>query len=97
VSDIVAGIVAALHVDLPFATYNLGNSAPVELRTFVEQLAAITGLPAVIESQPLPAADPPKTYADITRAQRELGFQPQTPLTEGLTQFWEWYRGEYGR
>jgi len=97
VSDIVAGIVAALHVDLTFATYNLGNSAPVELRTFVEQLAAITGLPAVIESQPLPAADPPKTYADITRAQRELGFQPQTPLTEGLTQFWEWYRGEYGR
>jgi UDP-glucuronate 4-epimerase len=54
-------------------------------------------LPAIIDTQPLPAADPPKTYADITRAQHELGFQPQTPLAEGLTQFWEWYRGEYGR
>jgi UDP-glucuronate 4-epimerase len=97
VSDIVAGIVAALHVDRPFATYNLGNSAPVELRAFVDQLADITGLPAIIDTQPLPAADPPKTYADITRAQHELGFQPQTPLAEGLTQFWEWYRGEYGR
>jgi hypothetical protein len=45
---------------------------------------------AHIESQPLPAADPPRTFARIDRAQALLGFQPQTPLARGLAQFWEW-------
>ncbi len=96
VSDIVRGIIAALHVEVPFATYNLGNSAPVELREFVQTLEHITGLTAHIESQPLPASDPPKTYADIAQAQHDLGFQPQMPLERGLKLFWEWYQQEYG-
>lgn len=96
VSDIVAGILSALHCDIPFDVFNLGNSAPVELLAFVRLLEEITGLTAIINNQPLPAADPPRTYANIDRAQSLLGFQPQTPLAQGLAQFWEWYRREYG-
>lgn len=96
VADIVAGVVAALHCDVPFDVYNLGNSSPVELIAFVRMLERITGLTAIIDNQPLPAADPPRTFANITKAQTHLGFQPQTPLEVGLAHFWEWYRGEYG-
>lgn len=96
VADIVAGVLAALHCDSPFDVFNLGNSAPVELRAFVHLLEEITGLQALIDHQPLPAADPPRTYANIDRAQTVLGFQPQTPLAQGLAQFWEWYRREHG-
>jgi UDP-glucuronate 4-epimerase len=74
----------------------LGNSDPVELIEFVRVLEQITGLTAQIESQPLPAADPPRTFARIDRAQMLLGFQPQTPLARGLAHYWEWYRREYG-
>ena len=96
VSDIVAGVLAALTCDLPFEVFNLGNSDPVELIEFVRVLEQITGLTAQIESQPLPAADPPRTFARIDRAQTLLGFQPQTPLARGLAHYWEWYRREYG-
>ena len=96
VSDIVAGVIAALHDRTPFDVYNLGNSSPVELIVFVRMLERITGLTAIIDNQPLPAADPPRTFANITKAQEQLGFQPQTPLEVGLAKFWEWYCGEYG-
>ncbi|NBU63997.1 MAG: NAD-dependent epimerase/dehydratase family protein [Chloroflexia bacterium] len=96
ISDIVAGVLAALNCDLPFDVFNLGNSNPVELIEFVRVLEQITGLTALIESQPLPAADPARTFACIDRAQALLGFQPQTPLARGLALFWEWYRREYG-
>lgn len=95
VADIIAGIVAALHTDVPFGTFNLGNSSPVELISFVRMLEHITGYTAIIDNKPLPAADPPRTYANIGRAQAQLGFHPQTPLEVGLAAFWKWYRSEY--
>jgi UDP-glucuronate 4-epimerase len=94
VADIVAGVVAALDSDLPFETFNLGNSSPVQLRDFVALVERVTGLEATIESRPLSPADPPTTYANIDKARRELGFQPRTSVEEGLTQFWHWYQEE---
>jgi UDP-glucuronate 4-epimerase len=94
VDDIVAGVVAALDSDLPFETFNLGNSSPVQLSDFMDLLERITGLEATIEAKPLPAADPPITYANIDKARRLLGFDPQTPLEQGLERFWTWYQAE---
>lgn len=91
VDDIVRGVMAALDSDLPFEIFNLGNSAPVQLSDFVATLERITGLRALIEARPLPAADPPITYAQIDKAARLLGFVPNTRLEDGLEQFWRWY------
>ncbi len=92
IADIVAGVLAALDCDLPFEIFNLGNSQPVMLRTFIDMLEEITGMQAQIESQPLPAADPPITFADTSKAQRLLGWQPHTSLIDGLSHYWEWYQ-----
>jgi len=94
VADIVAGVVAALDSDLPFETFNLGNSSPVQLRDFVALVEQITGMEATIESRPLSPADPPATYANIDKARQMLGFQPRTPVEEGLAHFWQWYQEE---
>ena len=94
IADIVAGLLAALDSDLPFEVFNLGNSNPVQLRDFMETLERVTGMEARIEERPLPESEPPITYADITKAQRLLGFQPSTPLEQGLERFWAWYRDE---
>ena len=91
VDDIVAGLLAVLDSPLAFDIFNLGNSKPVMLKTFVETLEDITGLTAQIEAKPLPAADPPITYADTTKAERVLGWQARTDLGEGLTHYWNWY------
>lgn len=92
VDDIVAGVVAALDYDAGYEIFNLGNSQPVELIEFVKTLERVTGLEATIESKPLPAADPPTTYADTAKAKTLLGFEPHTPLETGLTNFWSWYQ-----
>jgi UDP-glucuronate 4-epimerase len=94
VDDIVAGVVAALDSDLPFETFNLGNSSPVQLSDFIALLERVTGMEAIVEAKPLPAADPPITYANVDKARRLLGFNPQTPLEQGLERFWAWYQAE---
>jgi UDP-glucuronate 4-epimerase len=94
VDDIVAGVVAALDSDLPFEIFNLGNSSPVQLRDFIATLERVTDLEARIDSKPLPAADPPITYANVDKARRLLGFDPKTPVEQGLERFWAWYQAE---
>ena len=94
VGDIVQGVVAALDCDLPFETFNLGNANPVELAEFVRTLEAVTGLGAQIETKPLPATEPTITFANTEKAQRLLGFAPNTPLETGLAHFWDWYQRE---
>jgi UDP-glucuronate 4-epimerase len=94
VDDIVSGVVAALDSDLPFETFNLGNSSPVQLRDFIEVLERVTDLEATIEAKPLPAADPTITYANVDKARRLLGFQPTTSVEQGLERFWAWYQAE---
>lgn len=96
VDDIVAGVLATLDAGHQFEIFNLGNSSPVMLREFIEMLEEITGLRALIDAQPLPAADPPITYADTAKAQRLLGWAPKTDLATGLARFWDWYRADRG-
>ena len=94
VDDIVAGVVAALDTQVAFEIFNLGNSSPVQLSDFVALLERITGLMAIVESRPLPAADPRITYANTDKARRVLGFHPHTAVEEGLARFWHWYQEE---
>jgi len=94
VDDIVAGVVAALDSDIAFDIFNLGNSSPVQLSDFMALLEKVTDLEAIIQSKPLPAADPPITYANVDKARRLLGFQPKTSLEAGLQRFWSWYQAE---
>jgi UDP-glucuronate 4-epimerase len=94
VGDIVRGVVAALDSDLGYEIFNLGNSSPVQLSDFIATLERITGLKALIDAKPLPAADPPITYAAVEKAGQLLGWEPTTSVEEGLARFWAWYQAE---
>jgi UDP-glucuronate 4-epimerase len=94
VDDIVAGVVAAADTALSYEIFNLGNSQPVEMQRFVSLLEQITGYTAQIETKPLPATEPPITFASTAKAANLLGFAPSTKVEVGLEHFWEWYRSE---
>ncbi|MEI7770656.1 MAG: NAD-dependent epimerase/dehydratase family protein [Chloroflexales bacterium] len=94
VDDIVAGVIAAADRPMGYEIFNLGNAHPVEMRRFVGLLEEITGHVAHIESQPLPATEPPITFASTEKAGRLLGFAPRTTVEVGLARFWEWYQAE---
>jgi len=92
VDDIVSGILAGLRYDAAYEVFNLGNSHPVNLRTMIETLEAELGVRAAIQRQPDQPGDVPITYADISKAQRLLGYQPATPFAEGIRKFVAWLR-----
>jgi UDP-glucuronate 4-epimerase len=102
VDDVVAGVLAALDRPprgdggAPHALYNFGNHRPVPLRRFVEVLEAALGRKAEIELAPLPPGDVVRTCADIEASRRDLGFEPKTPIEEGLPRFVAWYREYHG-
>ncbi len=91
IDDIVAGVLAALDADLAFEIFNLGNANPVELAAFVATIERVSGYPALIESRPLPSADPPITFADTSKAAALLGFAPKVQVEAGIGYFWAWY------
>ena len=102
VDDIVAGILAALEYTpaaqgAPFEVFNLGNSHPVRLNELIDALARATGSEVRRETLSPQPGDVPLTWADISKARRLLGYNPQTKLEEGLARFVQWYRGAKGR
>jgi UDP-glucuronate 4-epimerase len=93
VEDIVRGVLAATdHAPPGFRTYNLGSGAPVDLRMLVRALGETTGLEPRVEPAPVPLGDVDATFANITRAQAELGWEPRIPLRAGLESVVAWVR-----
>ena len=95
VDDIVAGILASLDRCDRYRIYNLGGSDPVSLAKLVEGIEQAVGRQAVIDRRPAQPGDVERTYADLTRARAELGYQPRVSLDEGLRRFVAWFR-EFG-
>ena len=79
----------------PYRVYNIGNSQPVELKTFIHELEKALGVPAQMNLLPLQPGDVLETSADTSALEAVIGFKPQTPLAQGLGQFVRWYRAFY--
>jgi UDP-glucuronate 4-epimerase len=80
----------------PYRVYNIGNHTPVSLMHFIETLEKELGKTAVKNLLPMQPGDVPETYADVDDLMRDTGFQPQTPIEEGIKRFVAWYREFYG-
>jgi UDP-glucuronate 4-epimerase len=79
----------------PYRLYNIGNNQPVELLHMVETLEQLLGRPAERRPAPMQPGDVTATWADVDDLSRDVGFQPATPIEEGLRRYVEWYRGYY--
>ncbi len=90
VSDISKGTVAAA-APLGYEVVNLGSDAPVQLREALRMIEDCLGRKARVEYAPVPRVDVPATWADISKARRLLGWQPETALREGIEQTVRWY------
>ncbi|MCF7668910.1 MAG: SDR family oxidoreductase [Verrucomicrobia bacterium] len=63
---------------------NIGNTHEMKIKDFAEEIIRISGSKSSIHYCPLPADDPQQRQPDITRARRELGWEPKTQLADGL-------------
>jgi UDP-glucuronate 4-epimerase len=93
VDDIVRGVLAAVDGAPPgFRAYNLGSGAPVDLVALIRALGEEAGVDPSVERAPVPLGDVDATFADITRARAELGWEPRVGLRDGLKSVVAWVR-----
>ena len=103
IDDIVAGVLAVIERPParegevpPNKVYNLGNHRSEPLLRFVELIEQACGREAIREFAEMQPGDVKETFADIEPARRDLGFEPQVSIDEGIPRFVAWYRAYHG-
>lgn len=96
IDDIVDGVLAALdrsaRAPREFEIVNLGGNRTTDLRRLVHLLSEALGVRAEIEQLPAQAGDVVRTWADIAKAERLLGYRPSVSIEEGIPKFIAWFR-----
>ncbi|KAJ0407446.1 hypothetical protein P43SY_004987 [Pythium insidiosum] len=95
IDDIVQGVLLSLDKAQGCEVFNLGNGSPILLTDFIRIIERLVGKKAIINVLPNQPGDVPRTCANVSKAQRLLGYKPTTPLEQGLKKTWEWYSSFY--
>ena len=90
VDDIVQGTIGAVDSDISFDIFNLGKGEFVELGTAIEYIEDYLGKKANIIYKGMQPGDVTSTCADISKARKLIGYNPQTSLKNGMTLFLDW-------
>lgn len=92
VSDVVCGILRAHERLEGYHVWNLGGSHTITLDQLVGKIARRLGVEPQVRRLPDQPGDVERTWADVTRAERELGWTPKVEIDEGLDRFMEWFK-----
>ncbi|KAI9918350.1 hypothetical protein PsorP6_012252 [Peronosclerospora sorghi] len=95
IDDIVQGVVLSLDHGRGCEVFNLGRGSPTLLTDFISIIERLVGKKAKINIMPNQPGDVPRTNADISKAEKLLGYKPTTSLEQGLAKTWEWYSEFY--
>jgi len=90
IADAVAATMAAGDRGEPGAVYNIGGGSRVSIRDVLTTIAEVTGRTLDIREEPAQRGDMRDTFADTSRAQRDLGFAPAYSLQSGLAAECDW-------
>ncbi|MFV0555147.1 MAG: NAD-dependent epimerase [Mangrovibacterium sp.] len=96
VSDIVEGIVrltkTAPKPDALYQLLNIGNGNPVNLLQFIETMENALGKKAEKIMMPMQDGDVKRTWADVSKLNAWVGYQPKVQLAEGIAEFVAWFK-----
>lgn len=95
IDDIVDGIIkSAQYLESNKSVYeiiNLGSNRPIKLREMVETIAEVAGKSPIIIHDPMQPGDVDITFADISKAQKLLGYKPSISFKDGIKSFYKWF------
>ena len=93
IDDIVSGIISSINYhETGYEIFNLGGGSPVTLKQMIATIEEVLGKKAIINQLPMQPGDEDKTVSDISKAQKLLGYHPNTSFKEGVRQFVDWTR-----
>lgn len=103
IDDIVAGVVRIIEKDTTprtttnqlYKVYNIGNNNAVKLLDFIEAIETHLGTTAQKHMLPMQPGDVAQTWADVTDLMRDYNYKPQTPISNGVKAFINWYKMYY--
>ena len=99
IDDIVDGIIRACNYTLNnkqvYEIINVGNSSPISLKEMINTIGKVLNKTPKIKQLPVQPGDVDRTYADITKAKKLLGYEPKTSFEEGIKKFVDWYKNNY--
>jgi UDP-glucuronate 4-epimerase len=90
VDDAVAATIAAMERAPAGAIYNVGGGDEASMLESIERLEQISGRELDVRHVGVAQGDVSRTKADVTRIGAALGWEPRTPLDEGLEAMWSW-------
>jgi UDP-glucuronate 4-epimerase len=100
IDDTIAAVAAATEMPAgatgEHRIYNVGNNHPETLLDFIATVEQALGRSAIKKMMPMQVGDVVSTYADIEAARRDFGYEPKTPISEGIPCFVAWYRDYHG-
>ena len=96
---VVMSLVLAIRVDAD-ESFNVkfegGNTytfhGPITLNEMIETIAEVLNVKPKIKELPMQPGDVDRTYADIEKAKKLIGYEPKTTFKEGIKKFIEWYK-----
>jgi len=96
IDDIVDGVVRAVDRPYPYQIFNLGKGSGTSLKEFIDLVEKHVGKKAQIEVLPDQPGDVPYTCADVSKAERLLGYESTVSFEEGIRRTVAWYKATYG-
>lgn len=93
VDDLIEGMIRLMDTgDDITGPVNVGNPGEFTMIELAEKVLSLTGSRSKLVRLPLPADDPKQRRPDITRARRELGWEPTVGLEDGLRETISYFR-----
>ena len=96
IDDIVDGIIRSCDYvsnnENVYEILNLGNSSPISLKEMIATIGKVVGVEPKIKQLPMQPGDVDRTYADVSKAKRLIGYEPNTSFEQGIKNFVEWYK-----
>lgn len=101
VNDIVSGIISAgtyleNHAEKSesgfYELFNLGSGSPIDINGVLAIIEKITGNTYQLNHKKSPVGNLNAAYADITKAEKILGYKPKIQLEDGIRQTINWMK-----
>ena len=96
IDDIVDGTIKSCHYCMSnkdvYEILNLGNSSPTTLKEMINIIGEVLEIEPKIKQLPMQPGDVDRTYADISKTKKIIGYQPKTTFKEGIENFVKWYK-----
>lgn len=96
ITDQIDGQIAVLEHGDAGEVFNIGNENEITILEFAKLIKKLAKSQSeIIFSEPLPTDDPKKRRPNITKAKKILGWEPKTPLQEGLLKTIKYFKNIY--